>query len=176
MVLPLNWADWTILGILAVSSLISIKRGFIKEALSLVTWLAAVIIAVSFRDQLGTLLENIIETPSLRPTAASVMLFVGTLIVGGLTGYLVGELVKISGLSGTDRLLGMIFGLARGAIVVLVILMFLPKIVPVDRDPWWQASRLIPPFLSFEDKARAGAGELYESVLDLFNNRSVNTA
>jgi membrane protein required for colicin V production len=165
----MNWADWTIIGILAISSLISIKRGFVKEALSLAIWVAAAVIAIMFRNQLGALLVDLIDTPSLRPTAAGAMLFIGTLLVGGLVSYLIGELIKITGLSSTDRLLGMLFGLARGAIIVMVILLFAPKIIPIDQDPWWQQSRLIPEFLSFEDWSRATASDLYERVLHVFN-------
>ncbi len=166
----MNWADWTIIGILAVSGLISIKRGFVKEALSLAIWVAAAVISIMFRNQLGALLVDLIDTPSLRPTAAGAMLFIGTLLVGGLVSYLVGELIKITGLSSTDRLLGMFFGLSRGAIIVMVILLFAPKIIPIDQDPWWQQSRLIPEFLAFEDWSRATASDLYERALRVFNH------
>ncbi len=165
----MNWADWTIIGILAVSSLISIKRGFVKEAMSLVIWVAAATIAIVFRDQMGYLLTDLIDTPSLRPTLAGAILFVGTLLVGGLINFLLGELIKITGLSGTDRLLGMIFGLARGGIVVMVLLLFVPNVVPVDRDLWWQQSSLIPGFLSFEDWSRQAFSDLYQTALQFFN-------
>ena len=150
----MNWADWTIVGILSVSCLISIKRGFVKEALSLVVWIAAFIIAMVFSDRLALLLTDLISTPSVRNIAAFAILFAATLIVGAMVNYLIGELVRMTGLSGTDRLFGMVFGLARGALVVLAIVILLPSMVPVDEDNWWQQSRLIPRFLVFEDWAR----------------------
>ena len=166
----MNWADWTIVGILAISGLISIKRGFVKEALSLIIWITAGVVAIVFRDRFGALLVNLIDTPSLRPVVAGAALFVGTLLVGALVNFVLGELIKITGLSGTDRLLGMIFGLARGAIVVMVLVLFVPKVIPVDQDIWWQQSQLIPEFLSFEDWSRQTASDLQQRAVRVFNN------
>jgi len=163
--LRMNWADWIIVGILAVSSLISIRRGFVKEALSLVTWVLAIGIALIYSDRLAVLLNDTIQTPSLRQAAAFGLLFAGSLIVGAMVNYLIGELVRMTGLSGTDRLFGMIFGLARGAIVVMAALIFVPSLLPVAQDTWWQTSVLIPQFLSFEDWSRQAVSDLTERVL-----------
>lgn len=164
----MNWADWTIIGILSLSCLISVIRGFVKEALSLAVWVAAFIIAMVFDDQLALLLTNLIATPSLRSIAAFAILFVTTLIVGAMTNYLISELVKRTGLSGTDRMLGIIFGLARGALIVLAILIFLPSIVPVNEDDWWTSSHLIPHFLEFEGWARETTSLVTDWLLSFF--------
>jgi membrane protein required for colicin V production len=165
----MNWADWTIVGILTVSCLIGLKRGLVKEALSLVVWLAAFFVAVSFREPFSQLLSNAIEVPSVRELAAFGGLFVATLVVGAMVNYLIGELVKLTGLSGTDRLLGMVFGLARGVVVVMAILILLPQVVPVDQDPWWSASALIPSFLQMENTARQLASAVSEQFLLFLN-------
>lgn len=136
--------DWIILGVLAISTLMSIQRGFVKEALSLVTWIAAVIVARLFAAQFAVLLEGHIATPSLRMGASYLVLFVGTLIVGGMVNFLVGEFVKFTGLTGTDRFLGMFFGLARGAILVLILVAGLHYLAPVKEDGWYLDSVLIP--------------------------------
>ncbi len=116
----MNWADWVIVALIAVSALLSLKRGFVKEALSLVTWVMAFIIARLFADQLSTLLTSYIDTPSARVVAAFVLLFVVVLFTGALMNNLIGMLIKATGLSSTDRLLGMVFGVARGCILVVV--------------------------------------------------------
>ena len=90
-------------------------------------------------------------------------LFVATLLVGGAVNYLLSTLIRATGLSGTDRLLGVLFGAIRGFVIIMVIVLYLPKMVPVDRDLWWSESRLISHFLSFEDKFRTITGSLYES-------------
>lgn len=154
-----NWADWTIFGIVIASCLFGLMRGLIKEALSVVNWIIAVLIAVTFRDPLASLLVNQIETPSLRQIVAFSSLFVATLMVGALVNYLIGELVKITGLSATDRILGMVFGLLRGFVVVMAVLLLIPPIVSIDQDNWWTESALIPGFLAFEDWTRTSAGQ-----------------
>ncbi len=164
-----NWADWAILGIVVVSCLFGLMRGLIKEALSVANWIIAVLIAVTFRDPLASLLVNQIETPSLRQIVAFSSLFVATLMVGALVNYLISELVKITGLSSTDRVLGMVFGLLRGFVVVMAVLLLIPPIISIDQDKWWTESALIPDFLAFEDWARASAAEFTSWLHQLFS-------
>lgn len=146
----MNWADWTIVVIVAISSLISIKRGFVKEALSLAVWALAFFVSVAFHEKMAVLLQGAIESVSLRYLAAFASLFVASFVVGAMVKHLLAELVKMTGLSGTDRLFGMAFGLARGVIVVMAILILLPMAFPVQQDVWWQQSLLIPQFLLIE--------------------------
>lgn len=146
----MNWADWIIVAIIGISCLISIKRGFVKEAISLAIWALAFFVAVAFDDRLAVLFQGSIESASLRFVLAFGLLFVATLVVGAMFNYLLGELVKITGLSGTDRLLGMVFGLARGLIVIMALLITLPMVVPVNQDLWWNQSVLIPQLLLME--------------------------
>jgi len=143
-VLPV--VDWIIIGVIAVSTLISLMRGFVKEALSLATMVAAVVIAWMFGSQAATLLVDYISVPSVRLMTAYGVLFVVMMIVGGMVNYLISKFVEMSGLSGTDRLLGMIFGLARGGLIMMVVVAVLSR-MPVTEDDWWKGSKLIPHFL-----------------------------
>lgn len=146
------WVDWAILGILSVSAIISLIRGFVKEALSLAFWAVAFVVSMTFHSQMMQLLENAIERVYLRELVAYVSLFAGTLLVGAMTTYLLSEFVKKTGLGGTDRLLGMIFGAARGVIVVVALLVIAPKLLTdIDQDSWWQESQLIPHFMLLKD-------------------------
>lgn len=144
------WVDWLIIGIVAVSALISLTRGFVKEALSLVTWVVAGLVAWAFGGALAELLVGYIETPSIRVITACAILFVLTLILGGLVNYLIGQLVLVTGLGGTDRFLGMVFGAARGVLLVVVAVGLL-SLAPVEGDIWWRESKLIPHFLLVAD-------------------------
>ena len=148
--MPFTWVDWAIIAIIAISSLISSKRGFVKEALSLVTWIIAGMVAWMFGGALSQHLTDFIEMPSARVIAGCAILFVATLLVGALVNFLIGELVRVTGLSGTDRFLGMVFGGARGALLV-VVLTGLLSLAPVQQDPWWQQSSLLPHFLMVAD-------------------------
>jgi membrane protein required for colicin V production len=150
----MTWADWAIIAVLGLSALISVVRGFVKEVVSLLIWLTAALVASIFHDQLAALLTGWIDTPSLRMLAAWVCLFVAVLIVGSILNYLLGKLIQATGLSGTDRLLGMLFGVVRGFVILMVVLIILPKILPVTEDRWWIDSTLIPYFMQYEDWAR----------------------
>jgi membrane protein required for colicin V production len=103
----MNLADAIILIAIAISALLSVRRGFTREAFSLLTWVAAFIIARLFSPALDLLLQDQIATPSLRAAVAFGLLFVLTLVVGALINHLLGELIRVTGLSSTDRLLGM---------------------------------------------------------------------
>lgn len=153
------WTDWLIIGIVAVSSLLSLKRGFLREALSLVTWVSAFIIARLFATSLSAYLVNYIETPSLRMLAAFAALFVLTLIVGALVGKLITALISATGLSATDRILGMGFGAVRGGLVVVVIVALL-GLTPAVEDQWWKDSQLIPHFVLMEEWTKETAKEI----------------
>ena len=135
--------DWVLLLVVLVSTLISLKRGFVKEALSLGALVIAVFVARMFGGQVATLLGGIIAVPSVRLVVAYGSLFIATLAVGSMINHLISHVVAMTGLSGTDRLLGMVFGLARGLLIIVVIVGVLER-APVTGDNWYKNSYLIP--------------------------------
>lgn len=164
----MNWADWAILAILVISSLISLKRGFVKEALSMANWVLAFFVAMTFRDQLSSLLISQISTPSIRDMVAFAILFASTLIVGAMVNYLISEVVRMTGLSGTDRMFGVMFGFIRGFIIVMAILLIIPGLVPIDKDSWWKESLFIPYLMQFDEWCRMAANEFISFITGLF--------
>ena len=138
----MEYADYVILGIIAISVLVGAIRGFIKEAFSLAVWAAAFLVAFQYSGELALQLEDHIILPSARTSLAFAGLFLAVLLVGGLLTYLVGKLVEKTGLSGTDRLLGGVFGGVRGLVLVLFLIL-VAGLTPVPQDPWWQQSRTI---------------------------------
>lgn len=141
------WIDYTILGLILISLIIGLFRGFIREAFSLLVWIVAIWVGLTFSREFSVFLESVIAIPSARIAASFALLFFVTLILGSIIGYLLGELVKKTGLTGSDRFAGMIFGIARGMVVVAVLVM-LGGLTPLPEDPWWKESKLIPPFQS----------------------------
>jgi membrane protein required for colicin V production len=137
--------DWAIIAVLAISTLMSLRRGFLKEALSLGTWIAAFVVARQFHGPMDQLLETQIVDSLMRSIAAFAALFVGTLLVGAALGFLLGALINATGLSSTDRVLGMVFGFARGALIVTVVIGLL-NLTPLVNDSWYTNASLVPHF------------------------------
>jgi membrane protein required for colicin V production len=137
--------DWAIVAVLAISTLMSLRRGFLKEALSLGTWIAAFVVARQFHEPMDQLLDTQIIDPLMRSIAAFAALFIGTLLVGAALGFLLGALVNATGLSSTDRVLGMVFGFARGALVMTVVIGLL-NLTPLVKDTWYTRSSFAPHF------------------------------
>ncbi|HNV54472.1 MAG TPA: CvpA family protein, partial [Pseudomonadales bacterium] len=101
----LVWIDWTILGVITLSALLSLTRGFMREAVSLLSLLVAVVVARLFSGQMELLLAGWIASAPLRTVAAFALLFFGVLVMGGILGRLLGHLLRVSGLGMFDRLL-----------------------------------------------------------------------
>jgi len=141
-----EYSDFAVLGIIAISILVGAIRGFIKEAFSLAVWAAAFLVAFQYSGTLALELESHIELPSARTALAFAGIFLAVLLVGGLLTFLVGKLVEKTGLSGTDRLLGGVFGGIRGLVLVIA-LMLVAGLTPVPQDSWWQSSRSIQSLL-----------------------------
>jgi len=150
----LNWADWSLIVIISLSSLMSLKRGFIKEALSLATWVVAFVVARTFHAHFQTLLVGSIEEPILRIIAAFSILFIGTLLVGSGINFIVGALIRMTGLTPVDRLLGVVFGLARGLILSVVVVAIL-RLTPLTQSDWWINSVVIEHLAILEQWSRS---------------------
>ena len=130
----MNWADYFIVIVIALSMLMGLWRGLLREVISLTTWIAAFAIAYLFSEDGAAHLTPYIDIPSLRIATAFGALFLITLLIGGLIGILASYLVDYTGLTGTDRVLGMVFGLGRGA-VVIAILVLAAGLTPLPKDP-----------------------------------------
>lgn len=147
--------DWILVAIVVVSALLSLLRGFTRELISLLAWLAALVGARLLAPSLAVLFGDSIAEPALRELLAFVLLFIAILVVGALVGHLVGAAVRNSPLSVSDRLLGVGFGLARGVIVLIVAVTLLGPWL--GSEAWWQSSRLIPYLAIYSDWTRATA-------------------
>lgn len=141
----LIWVDYVIIGVIAISALIGLFRGLVKEAFSLGTWVVSIIIGIRFSQPFSVYLVDYIEVPSVRIAAAFIVLLLLTLILGAMLSFLISQIVDKTGLTGTDRFAGFLFGIARG-MVVMALLVLLAGLTPLPQDPWWVESSLIGPF------------------------------
>ena len=134
-----------------------IFRGFIKEAISLSAWIAAIWLAINFSHQVALFLpasideatfslsQSEIEVSKLRIGIAFILIVVGTLIAGALLNYILSHFTENRVIRGVDRLLGSVFGFFRGtAIIVLLILAASYTNFPLSET--WKSSQILPPF------------------------------
>ncbi len=138
----MNGVDMAIVIVTLMSCVFGLWRGFVKEVLSLLTWIAALLLADMYSAQVATYLLDLISSDTVRYITAFALIFVIIMILGTLLNTLLGKLLNLTGLNLADRLMGAVFGVARGVVIVLVIL-FVSNIF-VSETEQWQKSRLIP--------------------------------
>ncbi len=147
MQISLNWLDFAIVAIILLSILTSVIRGFTKESLSLAAWIIAAWVAFNFTESVEPLLRGYIEIPTIRLFVAFVAIFIVVLFLGVFVNYLIFRVFKKSGLRVTDRIVGIFFGLARG-VVIITLLVMVGGMTALPQEPWWGDSQLIRYFES----------------------------
>lgn len=141
----MTFFDYAVLGIIGLSILLSILRGFVRETLSLAGWVAAFFVAKLYTLELAPLLPQAIPSESLRLLAAFLILFLVTLLVTSLLAIALSEVFKRIGLGAVDRMLGALFGLGRGVLVVMVIVL-LAGLTTLPRETFWRDAMFSAPF------------------------------
>ena len=139
--------DYVVLTILAASILISVLRGLVKEILSLAAWIAAFVVANQFAAPMAAALPNFVPDAvpggTVRLMAGFGILFIGTLLLGALINLAIGQLITALGLKVVDRGMGGLFGLARGIVIVLT-LVILAGLTQLPRQAVWRDALLSP--------------------------------
>jgi membrane protein required for colicin V production len=160
--------DYILLAAFAASVVVGYFRGFVREAMSLINWALALWLAWRFSGLLEPLLDAI-SSQLLKLWLARVVVFVGALLLGALLSHGIALLVRKTGLTGTDRALGMSFGAARGLLVIgALVIVF--QMLEMDREPWWQDSVLVPRTAALTSSIRefldAGLDRLGDAVAE----------
>ena len=138
-------ADIVILLVLALPALAGIVYGFLNIAFSMLAWALALGVAAKFTPVFSILLEQYVQTPILRIILAFTGLFIISLLIFTAIGFIVVKLVGRAGLTATDRILGLFFGMGLGAVIVLVVV-FLAGFTALPSEAWWERSLLLQPF------------------------------
>lgn len=131
--------DWIFLGILLISMLVGAWRGLVFEVLSVLSWIAAFVLAQWFAPTAAQWLPIAGASEAIRYAAGFVVVFVAAIFLGGLIAFLTKKLIAAVGLRPADRMLGAIFGLARG-IIVLLALAVVAGMTPLKSAAMWQES------------------------------------
>lgn len=151
--------DYLLLGVVALSALVGLFRGFVREAMSLAVWVVAIWCAWRLSGMVSAqLLPDFVTDPVLKLWATRLLVLIVVLMLGGLLTWMIAYLLDRTGLSGTDRMLGLLFGMARGAVLTGLVVIGL-QVTGFDKDPWWVESKLIPLAAPIADSLRDVAGE-----------------
>ena len=139
----MNWTDYVILLLMAFSCVAGLYRGLLREVVSLVTWVLAVLLAWHMASLLEPQLGGALANEAVRPWAARVIIFVIVMLVGSAVGALITHFVRLALLGSVDRMLGFLFGFLRG-VVVLGLLAMLCHAVRLNEEHWYRNSTLVP--------------------------------
>ena len=133
--------DYLVIGLCILSAALGFWRGFTREALALITLLAAIWLAWRFAWVVERTLSDWDAADEARIWVARTIVFVLVLIAGSVASWFARKLIRATGLSSTDRLLGAMFGAARGALLFGLVVIVL-EFTGLDQDTWWQQARL----------------------------------
>jgi membrane protein required for colicin V production len=139
----MNWFDYFLIALTAISCIIGIVRGVVREVISLFTWVAAVWLAWDYGDLLEPHLGGVLSEDVVRTWAARALIFIGVVLIGTAIGALVNRLVRTSIVSGLDRLGGALFGVLRSLVIIGLIVMVCHAL-RLTGEPWWRTSMLRP--------------------------------
>ncbi len=142
----MNPIDIAIIGILLFSAVISFLRGFVREVLSLIAWIVAVAIAVHYSPKFAALLLPYIDIVKIRVAVSFGILLVLTLVAAMIVNFALRQVVRITGFGGADRIIGILFGLIRGMVVVCVLVLAAHLLTPLPAHTWWQSSVMVEHF------------------------------
>jgi len=162
--LSFNWIDWVILAILGFSTLLSLWRGFAREALSLASWIIAFVAARMLAEPFASMMTAVIDNGTARYVAACLIIFVGVLLLGSLTIAIISRLIRWTGLSLLDRLLGTVFGFTRGLILVLVVVFVAQELLPAQNQRAIHGSVIMPHLKMIDQWFRSGFEQLNSSL------------
>jgi len=157
--------DIFLLMIILASAVFGLFRGLFKEVFSLVILIGAYFVATYFAPSLSGALASEVGTGTLGYGVSFGMLFLGTLLVGGIINFLVGKVLSSSGLSGFDRFFGFAFGAVRGALLCLAGLIAAKSFI--QGTDFWASSEIAPMLLAYEDVALDLFGRAGQAVGDL---------
>ena len=139
----MNWTDYVIIAVLAASSITGLVRGLLREVISVVTWVVAVWCAWQYAGELSPHLGGALRDAAVGTWAARAIIMLVVLLAGAALGSIVTHFVRLSLFTGVDRLLGFVFGLVRG-VVVLGLLAILCHAVRLHEEDWYRHSTLVP--------------------------------
>lgn len=148
--------DVALLTVVSVSGLIGVWRGFVREAMSVAVWLAAIWMAWWYGSLLVPQLRGLIEDPMLLTWAARALVFIVAVLVGSMITMVLVQLLRATGLTAADRAVGLAFGVVRGGVLAALAVLAM-QVAGLEAEPWWRESKLVPYATPITDALRDAA-------------------
>lgn len=142
----MNWLDAVLLVILAVSVLTSFRKGLSREVIGLVAVILALVFGIWFYGTAGSLVLPYLSSRAAANFAGFLLVFFGVVLLGSIVSYVVGRFLRVTGLSFVDHALGAVFGLVRGTLVAVALLMGIMAFSPGDRPPESVVNSRVAPY------------------------------
>lgn len=166
-----HWIDYAIIALVGLSVFTGLMRGFVKELIALGIWIVGIYLGFTYSPALSVMLKPYIPDASLRTILSFVVLLIGTLVAGGILNMFLSMILNRSGLKGTDRLLGMGFGFARGTFIV-ALLIGVMSLTSIAQDVDFNHSKIYPRFKRLSTWMFSFMPNILEQVHALENNKS----
>jgi membrane protein required for colicin V production len=154
----MNITDYLVIAAIIISAVVGSLRGFLREAIALVTWIIALFVAWHFSDLIAPHLGGLLSGSPVATWAARVIIVALLLLLGAGIGVTVAHFVRLSIFNGMDRFLGFVFGAFRG-FLLLGVFVILAQVLRLDGERWWRQSVLIPYGESIANGLRAVVGD-----------------
>jgi len=154
----MNATDYLVIVGIIISAGIGVMRGFLREAVSLISWIIALFVAWHFSDLIEPHLGGLLAGSSVKVWAARVIIVALILLLGAGIGVTLAHFVRLSIFNGMDRFLGFAFGALRG-FVLLGVFVILGQLLRLDGERWWEHSRMLPYGESIANGLRAIVGD-----------------
>jgi membrane protein required for colicin V production len=166
----MNGVDYLIIAVLLISTFLGMARGFVREAIALIAWLGGVWLAWRFAPLVTPFLSGALDdVPNVKIWVARLIILIGVLLASWLVASVISYLLQYSGVTVVvDRLLGMLFGVLRGGVIVSIVVI-LGQFVRLDRAGWWQRSTLMPAAVEVASYVRVFAETGMQSALSETN-------
>jgi membrane protein required for colicin V production len=145
--MPVSYLDLVVLGVIFVSAVLAMMRGFTREVLAIASWVAAAVVAYLFYKPVLPYVRQYISHEMISLAIAIGAVFIVTLIVVSLITVRVSDFILDSRIGALDRTLGFLFGAARGALICVIGFIFFGWLVPTDKQPEWVKSSKARPYL-----------------------------
>tara|TARA_B100000945_G_scaffold201009_1_gene161646 strand:+ start:283 stop:789 length:507 start_codon:yes stop_codon:yes gene_type:complete len=166
----MNWVDASIIILTGLSFIFGLWRGLVKEVLSLVTWIVALLIARIYSEVVAEYLFSSFDNLTMRHVTAFALIFIVVMMLGTFLNFLMSKFLIFTGLKFADRVLGGLFGIARGVLIVVIGLFFSNFFL--SQAEYWQNSKLIPYGQTMIEMSRSFIQDRNDSEMSQFQTKA----